>query len=90
MKTYVRTTIVQAEPMSNAEFDRLKNRPFQVGYLNHDGYFVRYPDGYESWCPKDEFERVAREVSGQEFSLINDSFVGHDACEESKDAPSKR
>uniref|UniRef100_A0A6M3JMZ4 Uncharacterized protein n=1 Tax=viral metagenome TaxID=1070528 RepID=A0A6M3JMZ4_9ZZZZ len=71
MKSYVRTTIVQAETMSEFEFLRLKKRSIE-GILNRQGYFVRYPDGYESWCPQDEFERVTREVSEKEATMIND------------------
>lgn len=32
-----------------------------------EGYLVKYPDGYESWCPKKQFEEANRETSGMTF-----------------------
>lgn len=34
------------------------------------GYRVIYPDGYESWSPKEEFERCYREISPEERDLV--------------------
>ena len=34
------------------------------------GYAVTYEDGYESWSPKDVFERCYREISQNERGLI--------------------
>ena len=33
------------------------------------GYRVRYPDGYESWSPKDVFEEAYRRTDGMNFGL---------------------
>lgn len=63
MKTYIGTKIIQAEP---AEKD------------GKDGYKVVYPDGYESWSPKDVFEEAYREVTGMSFGLaIEAAKKGH-------------
>ena len=35
------------------------------------GYKVVYEDGYESWSPKDVFERCYREVTSEEANLVN-------------------
>jgi hypothetical protein len=56
MKTYIGTKIIQAEPMSQND---------------RDGYRVIYPDGYESWSPKNVFEEAYREVSSDEARIIN-------------------
>lgn len=60
MKEYIGVKVVKAEP-SKATKD----------YGNHkageDGYKVVYPDGYESWSPKDVFEEAYRECSGMPF-----------------------
>jgi hypothetical protein len=87
MKSYVRTTIVQAEPMSQYEFESSVRRG-RHGDVNKDmnGYFIRYPGGYESWCPKDEFERVAREVSEQEAMMINDCQSGFNEVSDAEGA----
>lgn len=58
MKRYIGTKIIEAEPMSRAHGDK-----------SEDGYKVRYPDGYESWSPKDVFEEAYRKASGVNFGL---------------------
>jgi hypothetical protein len=35
-----------------------------------DGYTVFYPDGYESWSPKDVFEGAYREVTAAERDMV--------------------
>jgi hypothetical protein len=54
-KTYIGCKIIRAYPNEKDE------RP---------GYTVIYPDGYESWSPKDVFEGSYREVTQQEKNLI--------------------
>ena len=34
-----------------------------------NGYRVKYPDGYESWSPKDVFEEAYRPINGMNFGL---------------------
>jgi len=58
MERYIGTKIIEAEPMSRAR-----------GGKEEDGYKVRYPDGYESWSPKDVFEEAYRKTSGVSFGL---------------------
>lgn len=48
MQTYIGTKTIKAEPM------RLLCPDLQT--KQQDGYKVVYPDGYESWSPKDVFE----------------------------------
>ena len=47
---------VEAEPQKLTEelFNRVKGSGAKVG---DDGYKVRYEDGYESWSPKEVFEK---------------------------------
>lgn len=54
MNQYIGTKIVLAEPAVKA------------GY---DGYFVKYPDGYTSWSPKEVFEEAYRLSNGMPFGL---------------------
>jgi hypothetical protein len=56
MKTYIGTKIVQAEPQTDS--------------TGREGYKVVYEDGYESWSPKDVFERCYREVTQDEYHLV--------------------
>lgn len=65
MKAYITTKVVLAE---------LAPPPGRMvtGVIEPDtvGYKVVYPDGYESWCPKDIFERTSRPIIATEKSLI--------------------
>ena len=63
MERYIGTKIIEAEPMSRAHGDK-----------SEDGYKVRYPDGYESWSPKDVFEEAYRKASGVSFGLALDAM----------------
>lgn len=54
-KAYIGAKIIIAAPM-----DR-DGKP---------GYRVGYPDGYESWSPKDTFELAYREVTEAEKELL--------------------
>ena len=65
MKQYIGTKIIQAEPkMRKVPAENcLADRGFE------DGYKVIYPDGYESWSPKDVFESAYRETTGMSFGL---------------------
>lgn len=52
VKNYIGVKIVKAEPMEK------EGKP---------GYRVKYPDGYESWSPKDTFEKAYRTLDCKEF-----------------------
>jgi len=76
MKAFIGTKIILAEPMSKAKFNgSVKNQESCQGDAELDGYHVQYsnPDGstYDSWSPKDVFERAYRPVSADEAELIN-------------------
>lgn len=64
MDKYISTKLIEAEPAYRAS-DGLGHtiitddpaKAFPNYSSVEDGYRVRYPDGYESWCPKETFER---------------------------------
>lgn len=72
MKQYIGTKIVEAEPAIRYELEGgghwlkkesdpcpRKCKLFEVvPGTEQEGYVVRYADGYESWSPKDVFERA--------------------------------
>ena len=72
-KLYIGTKLLTARPMNEDTFlnfykgkdlsaeDAMKSRP---------GYKVTYPDGYESWSPKETFETAYREVTDSEKALF--------------------
>ena len=70
MYTYVTTKIVNAKPMSLHSFNSMKYGAHGTE-PDKPGFFVKYPDGYESWCPHDEFLRTSRPVTAAEADSIN-------------------
>lgn len=55
-RTYIGTKIVAAWPESKD---------------GQDGYAVRYDDGYQSWSPKEVFERCYRPLVESEKALAD-------------------
>lgn len=58
MQKYIRCHIVEAEPMTRGDYN--KHRGWEIPANENpadEGYHVVYPDGYESWCPKAQFEK---------------------------------
>lgn len=61
MKKYIGTKSVEAVPMELGEYINKSGRnPYKDGARKDDeqGYLVKYEDGYESWSPKDVFEKA--------------------------------
>lgn len=69
MPAYIGTKIVKATPMTKEAFEIEKGNN-DVGPIYHAGYKVIYPDGYESWSPKETFEAAYRLVSDDERRMI--------------------
>lgn len=71
---YIRTNIVDAEPMKFGEFK--DKHPKSGGAnverdANDDGYVITYrkgePNEYVSWCPKAEFDAVSKPMANMTF-----------------------
>jgi len=76
MQAYIGTKIILAEPMGDVAFGRqFKGTTPAENTESESGYHVQYsnPDGtkYDSWSPRNVFERAYREVSADEKELIN-------------------
>jgi hypothetical protein len=80
MTTYIGTKIIQAEPMSRADYNEYRNWALPANEDGTDeGYLVEYTDGgkpndsrhagYISWSPKAQFEGAYRETAGLTFGL---------------------
>ena len=65
-KKYIGVKIVTAEPMTLGDFERIHDRSLGA-VTGGDGYKVTYPDGYVSWCPKEQFEEANRPMTGMTF-----------------------
>ena len=60
MKKYIETKQIEAEPMTRGDAwgkHLLREKPSTENF-DDEGYHVRYEDGYESWSPKDTFEKA--------------------------------
>ena len=67
---YIRNHMVEAKPMTRGDYNA--HRGWAVSANENpadDGYFVQYPDGYVSWCPKAQFEAAGRPVDGMTFGM---------------------
>lgn len=68
MNVYISTKIVQAEECSLLESMKRRGKP-PGDVTDAPGYHIVYTDRYESWCPKEEFERVYRVMSPAEAAF---------------------
>ena len=71
MQKYIGTKIIEAVPAI-----RKGGKTYEEGWPipksmdpTEEGYKVRYPDGYESWSPKDVFEEAYRPTDCMSFGL---------------------
>ena len=71
MQKYIGTKIIEAVPAirkGGKVYEEGKPIPKSMD-PTEDGYKVRYPDGYESWSPKDVFEEAYRPTDCMNFGL---------------------
>jgi hypothetical protein len=59
MEKYIGTKIIEAEPMEKVDVINENGHTYPTSKA---GYKVKYPDGYESWSPKDVFEKAYMKV----------------------------
>jgi hypothetical protein len=71
MKKYIRCLLVEAKPMTLGE--HLKSKGLALipgsGSESDEGYFIQYPGGYKSWCPKAQFEAAGRQIDNMTFGM---------------------
>jgi len=69
MTSYVGCKIILAYPMNHKHFiENIKKETFDKE--DEEGYIVLYPDGYQSWSPKNTFENAYRRITIEEERLI--------------------
>jgi hypothetical protein len=68
MKKYLGVKVVSAEPMTEHEAGEANLvRCYNPNEKGRDGYRVVCEEGYESWSPKERFEKAYRETDGLTF-----------------------
>ena len=70
MKDYIGVKVVAAEPMSRGEYNAYRGWKIPSDENPEDeGYHIRYSDGYESWCPKKQFNEAYRKCDNMTFGI---------------------
>lgn len=70
MKDYIGVKVVAAEPMSRGEYNEYRGWEIPSDENPEDeGYHIRYTDGYESWCPKKQFDEAYRKCDNMTFGI---------------------
>lgn len=82
MQHHIGTKQVMAWPCGEYDFHESQGWPFDTSRPSRQGYAVRYPDGYESWCPKETFEAaylpMGEESDGSTITQqMVDDFIGN-------------
>lgn len=63
MKSYIGCKLVEAEPMTREEYNKLREWNIPENENPDDqGYLVKYDDDYISWSPKEIFEKQHLEL----------------------------
>jgi len=79
MPKYISKKLVRARPMNELEAVNLGYaRPNDDHHEWREGYYVLYPDGYRSWCPKDVFEKSNKKAETA-YDLL---MIEHDELSE--------
>lgn len=70
LEMHIGTKLVKAAPMSRGEYNNYRGWQIPPDEDPNDkGFLIVYEHGYESWSPKDVFEKSYREVKGLNFGL---------------------
>lgn len=69
-KLYIGSKLIRAFQMDECTFLREVKGQDVTNRETRPGYKVIYPDGYESWSPKEVFEVAYREVTNSERKLF--------------------
>ncbi len=69
LKTYIGVKIIKAIEMDERAFLERKEGQ-KLDQDTRAGYLVRYEDGYESWSPKNVFEKAYRLLDNKTRSFV--------------------
>ena len=79
MDQFIGVKIVHALGMTDRQFyGDYKGQPIDASKPEQKGFMVRYPDGYESWCPLEAFLEANRQTYAMPFGhAIEAAKKGH-------------
>lgn len=79
MDTYIGIKNIKARPMQLGAARKYLGRDITPkSPVNKNGYVIQYEDGYESWSPKDTFERAYRKMGNKDNTITSadvDAFI---------------
>lgn len=84
MNKYIGVKLIEAEPMTDVDFEKSKSHIVLPDREPREGYMVKYPDGYVSWSPKDVFERAYFRIGDKntiEEHNVNDFIKAYDTSQ---------
>lgn len=80
MQKYIGCKMIEAKPMNRGDYNQYRGWKIPLNENPDDeGYLVRYPDGYESWSPKKQFDEAYRtydptELPSTSIGMISQSY----------------
>ena len=81
MKPYMAAKQVMAGPMTRGAYNEYRGWDIPANESpSEEGYLIKYPDGYVSWCPKGQFEKwnlpltVSDKITEVEVELMLDQL----------------
>ena len=80
LSLYLGVKLVSAKAMTRGEYNIFRGEliPPTNKNPNDDGYFIVYPDGYQTWCSKKQFEEANRVLDAMPFGhAIEAAKKGH-------------
>lgn len=84
MDYFIGTKIIQGKPMNLGDYN--KHRGWEIPENEdpeREGYHVVYEDGYQSWSPKQVFEKTYQTLIGMSFGLAAEAMnLGHKVMRE--------
>lgn len=88
MKHFIGTKLIEAKQMNLGDYNKYRGWPIPENENpNKEGYLVKYPDSYESWSPKEIFEKSYLQVEDNENlpsgvsigqQMVDDFIVDYD------------
>lgn len=79
MNTYIGVKIIEAKSLNRGDYNKYRGWQIPVGENPADeGYLVKYEDNYESWSPKEVFDRAYRLMNGKNNTITQqdvDDFI---------------
>ena len=79
MKAYIGTKLIKAEPMNRGDYNKYRGWPIPADESSDDkGYLIKQDTGYETWQPKDVFEKEYRQFGSDKNTVTQadvDGFI---------------